>query len=180
MQWKLIKYLYDQATVTGRTDINYLKESAEILRTHMGMSCSRRFSVRHLQHSRAIRLVYNDTGPEFRNIRLNSNPIQKCANTIFFYTKSFAELYVKYLIQAQGALTQVRHLLVSHFLANGNPFANFIPSRQTFRIQLAEAIIMSPWINGAIAGLITEATSHNEWLTLSIDCTLRVLRNIRG
>ena len=46
--------------------------------------------------------------------------------------------------------------------------------------KLADAIIMSFWISGAILGLIDEATEHNQWLTMHIDCTVRVRRQIRG
>lgn len=177
LQWKLIRALLDCRRMSGKEHRRLLSPSAAALQKAVLGS---NITAKNTDIDRHVRVVLCGQGPVLPPVNSVLFTDARRLSEIISYTRVFATMVLRQLLLARGRLRQTRHALVGDALDRGNTWANMMPQNRRTWKRLEEDLWSVPYTSQILVNALNECTRHQEFLHLSLDCTVRVLRRVVG
>ena len=129
---------------------------------------------------RMVRLLLTPRGPAYANLEslLGRRDVRRVGN--FFYEQGFGALILRQALLAAGSVTQTMSRVAEALTRDGCELTALLPSHCSAWENLLEDVVYSDGVAALANNMIGEAFSHNEFVSLSIDCTFRLMFALDG
>jgi hypothetical protein len=175
-QLKLIKALFDVHTLRGRIRQDYFEHTTHLINDTLSAD---QLPNRHKQYGRLLRLVLTHDGPHY----ITCTPSQTDGLRrvgYFYYTERFATMFVQESMRNHGRLKTTRDSLIHRFCASGCDLWPLMPMHPYKWCQFLEDLVTSDRMVSEFNELIKLCWTHEEFIHISMDATVRVMRRIKG
>ena len=173
-----MRALFNDDQLTRGKPGNYLRRSAGVLCAAARGDESLEQDMGH-HHVGGFFKVLTATGITFQHKKLIDSSHMRRVGHVYI-TKDAVGAIVKELILHSGQVLPTRRRLLFSLRAAGNRLCGLLPGNCMWWACLLEDILTSPWWMGVRTKLLKECTEHGEFLHLSMDATIRVLRRVVG
>lgn len=176
-QFSIIRLLFNHSQISSAVPHPLLSTSARVLREVAGQDVLSRM---WLDCDSLIKFVLDGTGPVL--VRVDDHRMQSVRRFSgkLLYTNDFALLFWRHAMMNWARLRETRRSLVCHGLQAGNRWADALPKNCRTWELLLEDIMGSGVIRRLYRDALKECFDRQEYEHISMDCTVRVLRSIRG
>ena len=181
-QFQLVRALYDQQIAAHGTPSDLLQKSAELIRTWIDESNAvpERMSV-ETAVDRKLSLCLTGDGPKFLSTALAKTSGSYRSVGYFFYDNSFATIFFSEMVRHKGKAKAIATSLMSFFITKGCPVVFLLPRKaSTVYLKIMEDIMGSPVVQARRTELLAECISHQEFVHISMDATVRMAMRIKG
>ena len=175
-QLKLVKALFDLDRCRGEVRGCYLQRSAALLRKWVHPPLPKLSNIL----DDGIAFFLGGAGPKYINAEAAARGagIRRVGHT--YYDDAFAEWFLQSAIVAFGRMLPTRRSLMQQYLNDGYEAALLLPVNARGWLELLEDVLSCPAVTALETSLVRECVDHNEFRVISMDCTLRVVMQIKG
>ena len=177
-QFKLVTALWDHACLQqGRTN-NLLQRSAEILRSSVQPPLSKTTAGQNAD--RCLRLVLDIPAPRFVNCQALPKDLAVRRIGVYYYTQAFAEVIFRQALDCGASFCETHSRVAHTVTASGTELCSLLPSWIITWEKIMDDIFNSEIVRSMQRDLIQQCYLWNEFATLSIDCTFRLMMALLG
>jgi hypothetical protein len=175
-QLKIVMALYDNDILMRQVPSNLLGRSAEIMRVTVQPGIQSNLT--HID--KLVRLVQDGEGVKFVNADMATNheSVRRVGNLL--YTHTFAELLFKEVLVHSCRLKSVITRIAIHVANAGSELANLLPTHPRYWWPMIEDVFNSPAVQAMRFVMLAELETNREYVSISIDATLRICLSIMG
>ena len=174
-QLNVLYALHDSRQFAGQSCATPIQESAVFLAETLGASLPHKAT--HID--RRIVLLLTSQGPRYIAVSLVANlTLRRVGYT--YYDCSFADLLSRESAWCHGRVRTLMSRVCLHWTTQGSRCVSLIPQTVETWLRLLEDIWGSLFLHRHRTNLLSDCERREEYRHVSIDCTLRVLRRVRG
>ena len=175
-QLKVVMALYDNDQIRRRQPKRLLERSADLIRTTVrpGLGGDRTLI------DRKIVLAFHSDGPIFLNEDTVAHSLNYRRVGSTYYSREFATLVVQETIVNQGLVKPMIHRLAMIFTQKGSTLSSLLLTDVAGWLKVLEDIMYSPFVADLQRDLLSECFQHEEFIHLSMDATVRLMRRVKG
>ncbi|CAK0844681.1 unnamed protein product [Prorocentrum cordatum] len=168
--------LFDNDRLLRTPAGNLLKRSATILRetaspaVHRGQNAI----------DNGIVLVLDEDGPSYQNKAAVGQNLacRRVGHT--YYTRGFADILLQESLRHHGRVRPATLRTCARVVEQGSELSSMLPTRVDHWLKLMEDVFNSAHVEMRSAALMEECHRHEEFPHVSMDATIRILRNVTG
>ncbi len=173
-QMKVILALFDDDKLTRRKQGNYLARSAAVLRGTVQPELPS--TVNNI--NKYMRLVLTGSGPQYynRDTVFEASNLRRVRN--LYYNQAFAEIVFRECLLCGSRVRAVIQRLLLRFAEAGSKLGSLMTERHLWPI--VTDIVKSPVVTKLYHQLMDEAMHHQEFQSVSVDCTMKCCMPLMG
>ena len=175
-QLKVAMALYDDDQIRQRPSHSLLERSADVIRSTVkpGLSGERQTI------DRVIVMAFHTDGPIYLNEKAVAHSLDYRRVGSTYYSREFATLVIQETIISGGLVKPMVHRLAMIFTQKGSALVSLLLTDVEGWLKVLEDIMYSPFVKDLNRDLKEECYQHNDFIHLSMDATVRLMRRVRG
>ena len=175
-QYNVVCALFDNDRLLRAPTANLLKRSATILRetvsppVHRGQNAI----------DKDIVLVLDEDGPSYQNKAAVGQNLACRRVGYTYYTRGFADILLQESLRHHGRARPAMLRTCNRIMEQGSELGSMLPVDVAHWLKLMEDAFNSAHVESRSAALMEECRRHEEFLHVSMDATIRILRRVKG
>eukprot|EP00438_Fugacium_kawagutii_P027022 Skav232520 [mRNA] locus=scaffold1096:926666:934699:- [translate_table: standard] len=175
-QMKVILALHDADCVKRLCGEDFLFRSALLLRKQVQPPLNNA----QTNIDKAIRLLFGKEGPVYVNEAIIGHSLSARRVLNIYYSKEFAEILYREIVLHHSNVKSIWPRLHLRALEAGNPLGNLYPLHTRHWWPIVEDVFMSAEVQGLRRNMFAALEQNNEFMSLSMDATLKVCMAVQG
>ncbi|CAK0818359.1 unnamed protein product [Prorocentrum cordatum] len=175
-QFNVVCALFDNDRLLRTPAGNLLKRSATILRETISPAVHRGQNA----IDKDIVLVLDDDGPSYQNKAAVGQNLACRRVGYTCYTRGFADILLQESLRHHGRVRPAMLRTCARVVEQGSELSSMLPTDVAHWLKLMEDVFNSAHVGRRSAALMEECHRHEEFLHVSMDATIRILRRVKG
>ena len=175
-QLNVVCALFDNDRLLRAPTGNLLKRSATILRETVSPAVHRGQNA----IDKDIVLVLDDDGPSYQKKAAVGQNLACRRVGYTYYTRGFADILLQESLRHHGRVRPAMLRTCARIVEKGSELSSMLPTHVDHWLKLMEDVFNSAHVERRSAELMEECHRHEEFLHISMDATIRILRNVKG
>ncbi|CAK0831613.1 unnamed protein product [Prorocentrum cordatum] len=175
-QFNVVCALFDNDRLLRAPTGNLLKRSATILRETVSPAVHRGQNA----IDKDIVLVLDDDGPSHQNKAAVGQNLACRRVGYTYYTRGFADILLQESLRHHGRVRPTMLRTCARVVEQGSELSSMLPTRVDHWLKLMEDAFNSAHVERRSTALMEECHRHEEFLHVSMDATIRILRRVKG
>lgn len=175
-QLNVVYALWDHDQHANHRPQNLLKRSAQEIRSTVQPSLAGRIE----DVDRHIVLVLGANGPRYCNERATVQQASLRRVGYTYYDASFADMLLQEAMVHHGRIRPIMARVSLDVVRRGSRLRSLLPAHINQWMQLLEDVLGSPYVGRLKQGLRSSFLQRGEFEHLSIDATIRIMRQVKG
>ena len=175
-QLNVVCALFDNDRLLRAPTGNLLKRSATILRETVSPAVHRGQNA----IDKDIVLVLDDDGPSYQKKAAVGQNLACRRVGYTYYTRGFADILLQESLRHHGRVRPAMLRTCARIVKKGSELSSMLPTHVDHWLKLMEDVFNSAHVERRSAELMEECHRHEEFLHISVDATIRIVRNVKG